>query len=239
MTGSAATPGHTGAEVPDWLEPLAGALRDPGRVADVVALRPGNGGRPAAVLVLIGLGAAGPEILFIERAGTLRTHAGQIALPGGSADPDDADLADTALREAAEEVGVDRTGVVVLGSLPPAHVAVSGFDVTAVVGWWRAPAPVRVVDEREVAAVQLISVAELADPARRVQVRHPSGYTGPGFAVRELLIWGLTGHLVDGVLALAGWQLPWDRTRMATIPQRYLTDRRGDAEDKPGGHDAH
>ncbi len=73
----------------------------------------------------------------------MRTHAGQIAFPGGAADPGDVDLADTALREAEEETGVDRSGIEVLGMLPPAHVEVSGFDVTAVVAWWRDAEPGR------------------------------------------------------------------------------------------------
>jgi len=216
----------SGNVVPGWLAPLAKSLLDDRRLADAVSIRPGLGGRKAAVLVLIGQGADGPEILFIERASTMRTHAGQIALPGGAADPEDLDLVHTALREAAEETGVDSSGIVVLGSLPPAHVAVSGFDVTTVVGWWRTPSPVTAVDPREAASVHVISVAELVDPDRRVQVRHPTGYTGPGFQVRGLLIWGLTAHLVDSVLELAGWQRPWDTTRMAAIPDRYLTDRR-------------
>ena len=224
---------------PGWLAPLATSLLDAQRVQEVVAVRPGVGARQAAVLVLVGLGAAGPEIVFIERASTMRTHAGQIALPGGSADSDDTDPADTALREAVEETGVERSGIVVLGSLPAAHVAVSGFDVTTVVGWWRAPSPVSAVDASEVASVHVISVGELADPATRVQVRHPSGYTGPAFEVRGLLIWGLTAHLVDGVLNLAGWQLPWDRSRIATIPKRYLSDRSDRAGRTYGGLDAH
>jgi 8-oxo-dGTP pyrophosphatase MutT (NUDIX family) len=237
------------AEVPDWLAPLATSLLDGRRLEQVVALRPGVGGRKAGVLVLIGEGADGPEILFVERSSTMRTHAGQIALPGGASDPGDPTLADTALREAVEETGVDPSGIVVLGSLPPAHVAVSGFDVTAVVAWWRTPSPVSAVDPREAASVHIIPVAELVDPDRRVQVRHPSGYTGPAFEVRGLLIWGLTAHLVDGVLELAGWQRPWDQSRMAAIPERYLVDRRPasaldpDHPDHPhrdtGGHDAH
>lgn len=213
-------------DVPDWLAPLAASLLDERRLADAVAIRPGLGGRKAAVLVLIGRRANGPEIVFIERASTMRTHAGQIALPGGASDPGDHDLVQTALREAVEETGVDRSGIEVLGSLPPAHVAVSGFDVTAVVAWWRTPSPVTAVDPREAASVHVISVAELVDPERRVQVRHPTGYTGPGFQVRGLLIWGLTAHLIDSVLDLAGWQRPWDTTRSAPIPERYLTDRR-------------
>ena len=226
---------------PGWLQPLAGALATPDRVQSVVALRPGVGGRAAAVLCLLGEGTAGPEVLFVERAATLRTHAGQIAFPGGAADPGDADLVDTALREAEEEVGVRRTGVDVLGLLPPAHVAVSGFDVTAVVGWWRDRTQVAAVDVREVASVPVVPVAELTDPARRASVRHPSGYTGPAFEVAGHLIWGLTAHLLDGVLDLAGWQRPWDRHREVPIPVRYLRDRSDTtrAHPEPGGPDAH
>jgi len=184
---------------------------------------------------LIGDGPTGPEILFVERAAGMRTHPGQIAFPGGAADADDHDLADTALREAAEETGVDRSGIDVLGVLPPAYVEVSGFDVTAVIGWWREPSPVAVIDSREAASIDIVPVAVLTDPAHRARVSHPSGYTGPGFEVNGQLIWGLTAHLLDGVLDLAGWQRPWDRRRVVPIPARYLTDSRPDR----GGPDAH
>ena len=90
--------------------------------------------------MLIGVGEQGPEILFVERSATLRTHAGQIAFPGGANDPGDVDLIATAIREAWEETGVDVAGIEPIGALPAAHVAVSGFDVTTVVGWWRRPA---------------------------------------------------------------------------------------------------
>jgi 8-oxo-dGTP pyrophosphatase MutT (NUDIX family) len=221
-------------EVPDWLQPLTAALAEPTRLDQVVAIRPGVGARAAAVLILIGAGPDGPEIMFIERAADMRTHAGQIAFPGGAADPGDVDLAATALREAVEETGVDPTGVEVLGSLPPAHVDVSGFDVTAVVAWWRTPSPVSVVDPREAASVIVVPVSVLTDPEIRARVRHPSGYSGPAFSVDDHLIWGLTAHLLDGVLDLAGWQRPWDRNRRVSIPARYLTSR----PDR-GGPDAH
>jgi 8-oxo-dGTP pyrophosphatase MutT (NUDIX family) len=219
---------------PDWLSTLVEALADPARLGPVVALRPGIGARAAAVLILVGEGESGPEILFVERPSTMRTHAAQIAFPGGAVDPGDVDLADTALREAAEETGVDRTGIEVLGQLPPAHLDVSGFDVTGVVGWWPRRSDVTAVDPREVASVLLVPVSVLVDPANRAQVRHPSGYTGPAFIVEDHLIWGLTAHLLDGVLQLAGWQLPWDTDRRLEIPARYLTGR----PDR-GGPDAH
>jgi 8-oxo-dGTP pyrophosphatase MutT (NUDIX family) len=228
------TAAHT--ERPDWLTTLTDALSEQSRLDQVVAIRPGIGARPAAVLILIGEGRAGPEIMFIERAAGMRTHAGQIAFPGGAADADDLDLADTALREAAEETGLDRSGIEVLGVLPPAYVDVSGFDVTAVIAWWREPSPVAVMDSREAASIDIVPVAVLTDPAHRVRVQHPPGYTGPAFEVNGHLIWGLTAHLLDGVLDLAGWQRPWDGRRVVAIPARYLTDsRRPDR----GGPDAH
>jgi 8-oxo-dGTP pyrophosphatase MutT (NUDIX family) len=219
---------------PDWLRTLTEALADPAQLDPVVAVRPGIGARAAAVLVLIGDGKDGPEILFVERPTTMRTHAAQIAFPGGAADPGDADLADTALREAAEETGVDRTGIEVLGQLPPAHVEVSGYDVSGVVGWWARRSPVTALDPREVASVLVVPVAALVDPANRGRVRHSSGYTGPAFVVDDHLIWGLTAHLLDGVLDLAGWQRPWNADRLLEIPARYLTSR----PDR-GGPDAH
>ncbi|HWJ54253.1 MAG TPA: CoA pyrophosphatase [Propionibacteriaceae bacterium] len=233
---------------PGWVATLSEGLANPVRLDRWLAVRPGTGARRAAVLILAGevspsegddplgppKGEQGPAFLFVERPTTMRTHAGQIAFPGGAADPGDADLADTALREAAEETGVDRAGIEVLGQLPPAHVAVSGFDVTGVVGWWARRSPVTAVDPREVAAVLVVPVAVLVDPANRARVQHPSGYTGPAFVVDDHLIWGLTAHLLDGVLHLAGWERPWNSNRMIEIPARYLSGR----PDR-GGPDAH
>jgi 8-oxo-dGTP pyrophosphatase MutT (NUDIX family) len=224
---------------PDWVAPLAAALQEPERPwAD--ALRPAQGARPSAVLALFGEGSEGPEVLLVERALTLRSHPGQIAFPGGAVDPEDVDLADTALREAYEECGVVREGVEVLGTLPAAHVVVSGFDVTAVVAWWREPHAVEPADPREVAAVLRVPVADLVDPANRVTARHPTGFRGPAFTVAGHLVWGLTAHLLAAVLDLAGWTTPWDDSREAEIPERYLRDRRAStlARDT-GGPDAH
>ncbi len=127
------------------------------------------------------------------------------------------------------------------GSLPAAHVEASGFDVTAVIGWWFAPTPVSVVDPREAESILIVSVTELTDPAHRARVRHPSGYTGPAFEVGNHLIWGLTAHLLDGVLDLAGWQRPYDATRTLPIPERYLRPPPAGSTTRPdrGGPDAH
>lgn len=223
-------------EITDPPEPLArlvAGLTDRPRLAGIVGSRPGRGARQAAVLILIEVRPTGPAILFVERSRQLRNHAGQIAFPGGGIEPDDVDLADAALREAGEETGLDRRGVAILGAFPAAHVAVSGFDVSAVIGWWHTPGPVA-PDPSEVESVRVIDVAELTEPANRAQVHHPSGYVGPAFIIDDWLIWGLTAHFVDGLLDLAGWTRPWDRDRTIEIPERYLTDRRN-----VGGTDAH
>ena len=193
---------------PRWLTDLAAAAA---RMDVAPPLQPPpSGGRPSAVLILFAEGPGGPDLLFIQRSQGLRQHPGQPAFPGGSIDPADPSPAAAALREAAEEAGVDPSAVEVLATLPELYISRSGFRVVPVLAWWHSPGPVSAVDPREVAAVERIGVAELADPACRVTVRLPGRRVGPGFRVRGLLIWGFTAALVDRLLALGGWELPWD-----------------------------
>lgn len=211
-----------GGSAPGWLDELVRAL--PAVRGEQLSrfLPPPTGGRHSAVLVLFGAGARGPDVLLIERAHTMRSHAGQPAFPGGALDPPDGDPAgdgpvNAALREAAEEVGLDPASVEVLGQLPALFLPPSGFVVHPVVAWWRAPHPVDVVDEAEVAAVARVPLAELVDPGNRLRVRHPSGWVGPAFEVSDLLVWGFTAGLLDKLLALGGWELPWDTSRSRTL----------------------
>ncbi len=205
-------------DLPSWLEPVR-------RVGQEVApeqlsrfLPPAEGGRESAVLMLFGETTRGPDILLIERAHDMRSHAGQPAFPGGAVDPDDAGPVAAALREAREETGLDPSGVHVFGSLPALFLPPSGFVVTPVLGWWHSPVDVRAVDAREVASVHRVAIDALTDPNNRGSVRHPSGYVGPAFEVEDLIVWGFTGGLLARVIALAGWEKPWDNERTLTLP---------------------
>lgn len=206
------------APLPGWLERLAAAAPSIGPEQLSRFLPPQTGGRASAVLMLFGDGPAGPEVLLIERASTMRSHAGQPAFPGGATDPGDDGPVGTALREAAEEVGLDPASVTVLATLPALWLPPSGFVVTPVLAWWHAPHAVDSRDPAEVAAVIRVPVADLVEPANRMQVRHPSGYVGPAFDVAGLLVWGFTAGLLDKVLAVAGWDRPWDTSRLRPLP---------------------
>ncbi len=205
--------------VPGWLTALAGAAAS---MQVPPALQPRPGGRPAAVLILFGLGAKGPDLLLVQRGQRLRQHAGQPAFPGGAIDESDAGPVQAALREAAEEARVDPSGVRVLAVLPKMFIWRSGFTVTPVLAWWHRPAPVEPGDLVEVSAVARVAVADLADPAHRLSIRLPSGGASPAFRVAGMLVWGFTAMLVDRLLALGGWEVPWDAGRAEDLPAEAL-----------------
>ncbi|NUU26270.1 MAG: CoA pyrophosphatase, partial [Streptomycetaceae bacterium] len=92
--------------LPTWLRPVADAARTVRPEQLSRFLPPETGGRQSAVLMLFGEGEDGPDVLLLERAHTLRKHAGQPAFPGGAIDPEDAGPVGAALREAREETGL-------------------------------------------------------------------------------------------------------------------------------------
>jgi len=209
------------ARLPDWLVPLAESVASvrPEDLSRFLPPSPGAG-RASAVLILFGVGAQGPDVLLIQRATSGGIHSGQPAFPGGAKDPDDAGPVATAVREAQEETGLDPAGVLPFAELPALWVPVSGYVVTPVLGWWAEPTSVSPGHPDEVSAVHRVPIAELTDPDNRFRIRHPSGYIGPAFGVRDMVVWGFTGGLLDRLLRLGNWELPWDIERVVPLPEQ-------------------
>lgn len=184
--------------------------------------------RRAAVLILFGvldnvpaesgkpLAPADLDVLLLERAHTLDDHPGQVAFPGGGIDPDESPIA-AALREAEEETGVNPGGVEVLGALPELELPRGNYLVTPVLGWWTAPSPVHVVDYGESAQVFRVPVRDLLDPENRAMAtitRLNQTFQSPAFTVKDVVVWGFTGMILDELFDQLGWSVPWDQTRL-------------------------
>lgn len=160
--------------------------------------------RPAAVLVGLTSQQGDPGILLTVRSAHLRQHAGQIAFPGGSIDPQDSGPAEAALREAHEEVGLARTAADLVGFLPD-QLVLTGFRITPVVA--------RITEDFEPrhdpAEVQgsfvlpwrtLLDEANLRDTVRTI--------AGTEVQVRDILfgahrIWGATAGILLALRELA------------------------------------
>jgi 8-oxo-dGTP pyrophosphatase MutT (NUDIX family) len=108
---------------------------------------------------------AGMELLFTKRTDTMEHHKGQISFPGGAADETDTSLADTALRESSEEIGLDRSAVSILGMMDDLQTP-SGFIVTPVVGFIEHLPPLQ-SNSDEVAEVIFIPLRLFFDDSRR------------------------------------------------------------------------
>lgn len=163
---------------------------------------------PAAASVLVPLVSRddGLRVLLTRRTDHLRDHAGQISFPGGRAEEHDADAIDTALRETEEEVGLARSFIEVVGTLP-AYSTVTGFIVTPVVALVQ-PGFELALDSFEVAEAFEVPLAFLMNPAhhQRHQMETPAGtrrfYSMPWDAVaadglpRHYFIWGATAAML-------------------------------------------
>jgi 8-oxo-dGTP pyrophosphatase MutT (NUDIX family) len=198
------------------LEPLPDVLPDGPRAlipvfADTGSPRPrpswgaaDSTARPAAVLVLLYPDDAGEaRLVLTERADRGGHHSGEVSFPGGRAEPEDADLVATALREANEEVGLDPvvSGVRVLGTLSMQWIPVSNFTVTPVVAVAERR-PAMVAQPTEVAAILEAPVAAFLPDGDLVWVeREIRGWNlrYAAYPVEGLGVWGMTARVLGGL----------------------------------------
>ncbi|MBM3677990.1 MAG: CoA pyrophosphatase [Actinobacteria bacterium] len=167
----------------------------------------------AAVLVPVFADVSGElRVVLVER-GDRGVHGGQLGLPGGKPEPGDADLRETALREAEEEIGLARAHVTVVADLPPVVTRTTGFRAFPFLA--RIPSGLEwTLRPGEIVGLLTPTLGSLADPERRGWVPFSSASvaerTVEGIDVEGRVLWGMTLRMLDLVVPriLAGeWGL--------------------------------
>lgn len=210
------------AHLPEWLHPaVEGCRRITVDHLTRFAVPPDATPRRGAVLMVFAESETGePEVILTERSHTMRSQPGQVSFPGGHMDPGETAV-EAALREAWEEIGLASDEVEVFGVLPELYMPPANFAVTPVIGWWRDRGHVHIASPAEVHAIHHEAISELLDPEHRINVRHPSGWVGPGFLIgpdKDLMLWGFTAGIVARLFDFLGWSTPWDRSRILDLP---------------------
>lgn len=168
--------------------------------------------RPAAVLVLVAPSSDDPgaeaEVILIRRVDRGGPHSGDVALPGGRQEPEDADAAAAALREASEEVGLDpvASGVRVIGELETFWIPVSDYRVTPVLAF-AARRPELTPAPDEVAAIVRAPLAAFLPSAPleivETEIRGFSLRFG-AYPTNGLRVWGATARILGQLGAILG-----------------------------------
>jgi len=206
------------------LQDLPERLPPPPRDLMPVVLRTDDGSPPAtprwpdvpsrksaAVLILIFPDETGEaRLVLTERSPGEHRHAGQISLPGGGVDDDDASVEAAALREAYEEIGLDpnEPGMRIQGVLPEMDVRVSGFMVHPVVAF-ADHEPALTPDGYEVASIFTAPLATfLPEGPIEIVTDERDGYRlrYGGYRVGPHHVWGATGMMLGRLGAYLGAQ---------------------------------
>jgi 8-oxo-dGTP pyrophosphatase MutT (NUDIX family) len=157
--------------------------------------------KPAAVLVPLVKHDTGVTVLLTQRTEDMPSHAGQVAFPGGRPQPEDADATATALREAHEEIGLERRFVDIIGWVDR-YVTGTGYEITPVVAVVTPGFTTR-ADPREVADIFEVPLDHFLDVRNhKIDSRTtPQGTTRPYYAMPygERYIWGATAGMLKNL----------------------------------------
>jgi 8-oxo-dGTP pyrophosphatase MutT (NUDIX family) len=161
--------------------------------------------REGGVLVLLYLRAERLHFVLTRRTETVRSHKGQISLPGGKREGNES-LIQTALRETCEEVGVPPDGTEVIGRLSELYVSASNYCIHPFVAYRQNPPTFR-PDPVEVAEVLEVSLATLLDPSIRKVEHWPDTHSDaprrvPFFAIESRVVWGATAMILSELVTL-------------------------------------
>ena len=138
--------------------------------------------------------------VFTKRRDDLRRHPGEISFPGGRRDDGDADLCETALREAEEEIGLPRDAVELVGALQPTPTFVTNYSIYPFVGVVE-PGHLWEIQAREVDVVLELALEDVRTGyGRRRLVRRGVPFRTDTYQVGDRLIWGATARIVADLL---------------------------------------
>ena len=150
----------------------------------------------AGVLVPLYVDGGRPHAVLTRRRDDLRRHPGEISFPGGRRDEGDADLRQTALREAEEEIGLPPSAVELVGALQPTPTIATGYAIYPFVGLI-APRLAWSLSAREVAEVLELALEDLRDGyGRRRLLRRGVPIRTDTYVVGDDLIWGATARIL-------------------------------------------
>jgi 8-oxo-dGTP pyrophosphatase MutT (NUDIX family) len=140
------------------------------------------------------------HVVLTRRRPDLRRHAGEISFPGGRQDPADVELKETALREAEEEIGLERSQVSLLGELAPVSTFATGYEIHPFVGVIPA-GQVWKLSPLEVDAVLELPLPALREGRTRTQLeRRGIRFETDAYVVEDHLIWGATARIIQELL---------------------------------------
>jgi 8-oxo-dGTP pyrophosphatase MutT (NUDIX family) len=179
--------------------------------------------REAAVIAPVIERDDDPSVLFTKRADHLPDHPGQMSFPGGGHEPHDTDLRATALREADEEIGLERTEVEFVGRLD---------DIRTVTAYSVRPFVARIADreyepsDEEVAEIAVLSLADICDLDNYESERRDHPYYGEirlhFFSVDGFTVWGATARMLVQFLDLAtDWEMPPEVDRVVDADTEF------------------
>ena len=158
---------------------------------------------PKAAVLLAITAEEEPELIYTLRSNKVSSHKGDVAFPGGREEEGDLSLADTALREAEEEIGLDRNLVEILGSLDTT-VSRYGISVTPYVGIIP-PNPNLNESSSEIESYFRVPISYLANDIRHRNDKVTEGgetFFMPAYKYNEYIIWGLTAMITVNFLRL-------------------------------------
>jgi 8-oxo-dGTP pyrophosphatase MutT (NUDIX family) len=158
----------------------------------------------AAVLAPVYRDAEGRLRLVLIRRSPFGLHGGQIAFPGGRREPEDPDLLTTALREAEEEIGLDRGSVEIVATLPVIETVVTGFRVAPFLGRVHGPGPAWRRQETEIDEILEVPLEDLLQPAAHAVEEWqlpdwPEPREIPFYRIGAYKLWGATYKIVGSI----------------------------------------